>query len=598
MDNLNQNNLNQNQIQNQNQNPQPQPLPNQPQPIILNNPQPQPMQSAPIQMAQQPANPFTEFAPQPQTIPQSTAVKKEGRKFSILESAFAWICLILGYLFCRAFPPFENALGSFIVTLVIFGVTATILAFRGAKFNLSSIISAVSGVAISAGLIINSNNTLQNLIGCYCILAYVYFVYSATGNKIEKGFSNFVIADFFKAIFVMPFASFGYLFRATSRRKDGTRNKGFVPKILLGIAIGFIPLVIVLTLLSYDENFVRIMRNIFDFNLDTIFSHIVSIGFGIPIGMYIYGLFISSVDNKFKEGSLDAESLGKASKSVKIAPLLTVIFAIVPILLVYLVFFISQWKYYISGFLGKLPQNMIYSEYARKGFFELCGVAVINVILLILVAVFAKRKDDYKERPAIRLLSGLISLSSLILITTALAKMWMYIEAYGLTPKRVYSTWFMVSLFAIFLVALIKQIFVKMKLLPLAVVLSILFFGSFAVVGADSFIAEYNVNRYLNGTLKEIDVEAMQDLGDAAIPSLVKVIEQSDKTKGTNFAEYKKDFDNDINSNEYSDATTENVANYLCQYSSWQKDAYNNGFFSYTIPKIKAQTALNRIIAD
>ena len=50
------------------------------------------------------------------TVVVSTAVSKPTREFSTVESIFAWISLMAGYLFCRVFPVSNHSLGGFLTS--------------------------------------------------------------------------------------------------------------------------------------------------------------------------------------------------------------------------------------------------------------------------------------------------------------------------------------------------------------------------------------------------------------------------------------------------------------------------------------------------
>ena len=51
-------------------------------------------------------------------------------------------------------------------------------------------------------------------------------------------------------------------------------------------------------------------------------------------------------------------------------------------------------------------------------------------------------------------------------------------------------------------------------------------FGLLALSNVDGFIVRYNVGRYLEGSLDTVDVFTMAELGDAAVPELVYLIEE------------------------------------------------------------------------
>ena len=503
---------------------------------------------------------------------------KPKRTFSAIESLFAWLCLLGGYSFCRVFPVILHPLGGFIFVLAAFAATAVILRLKKAAFGLPSILAALSALAVSASLILCANPILHFFAYAYSLAAYIYFVYAATGNKLEQGFSNLILADFFKAIFLLPFSSFTHIFRAAFSGKANSSGK-LLLKLLIGILLAVVPTTVVLLLLSYDSKFTELLHSLFHFSWGSIFSHLASLLLGVPVGMYFFGLFLSCIDKKCTD-TLTAEKCRKTAESVQIAPAATVMAATLPLLIVYLIFFISQWKYYISGFTGLLPDSLSYAQYARDGFFQLCAVSVINLAVLSAVTLFMRRKS--KSAPILlRVLSIVFSIFTLVLISTAAAKMVMYIHSYGLTPKRVYAAWLMAVLAVLFLLVIFKQFAPKLKLLPLSMAVCVLFFACLSLADTDTIIARCNVDRYLNGSLERIDIADMESLGDSAIPQLVRLAKALDERNGTDIAT--------ITPSELSgDPLYRELA--VTLYSFAERD--QSGFFAFTVPKLKAQAAV------
>ncbi len=528
-------------------------------------------------VTQQQANPYSPNSAN--TLPTIPVPAKPDnrRKFTTIESVFAWLSLLFGYLFCRVFPISDSPFGGLLFTLLLFFSGFIVIKITGRKIGTKPIIVAISAIIISVSLILTSNDFLHFFSYSYSLVAFCYFVYSACGNSVKRGFSDLVLADFIKALFVLPFCSFGYMFRAMFSGKAKGSGKIFL-KILIGVAIAIIPTLIVFGLLSYDNGFTDLLNNIFDFKFDDFWSHIGSLILGTPIGLYIYGLFISSLDNKCKN-ALNEDSSRIIIKNLKIAPVATIISATVPVLFLYIVFFISQWKYYVSGFTGVLPENFSYADYAREGFFQLCTVSVINLFLIIAVNLFLKRNNKLSQ--IIHKTTVIVySLSTLILISTALAKMAMYINTYGLTPKRVYATWLMVLIALIFIVISIKQFVVKIKAIAVSFVITVAMFSLIALPNVDGCIAKYNVGRYLDGSLPTVDIEAMEGLGSSAVPSLVELVKPLENKGRTRTAE-----ENVL----YIDVT-QSLKNAANDIRESEKD-----IFSFTFPDAIAEKVLKEI---
>ena len=452
-----------------------------------------------------------------------------------------------------------------------------------------------SGLALAFSTVVSGNGGVRFFAFACSLAAYTYFVYTAFGNKLAKGFTNLLLVDFFKSAFILPFASFGKIFNGLIPKKGEKCGKGFL-KVLIGIALAFIPCVIIIALLFYDESFRNMFRFIKDIGLDTVVEHIVSACLGIPVAMYVYGLLVSSKDMKCAN-TPNAENCRVASEKTKIAPVATVLAAVIPISLIYIIFFISQWKYYVSGFVGALPSETSYADYARSGFFQLTAVAFINFVIIALVGLLMKR-DGKGAKIVQKTVSVILSLMTLVLISTAAAKMIMYIDVYGLTPKRVYASWLICVLAVLFLLVIIRQFAGNIRLVTVSALVVTVMFAGLAFSNIDGIIARYNVERYINGSLSEIDVVALIDCGDSAVPALADYVKWEDEKNGTDAAKrpavvcdegyfYGNRFDSSERKQPYTLAV---------RFLYAKADAYesDNNFFSASVPVARARKALEK----
>lgn len=504
---------------------------------------------------------------------------KEKRTFSATESIFAWFSLLCGYLFCRVSPVSQSPFGGLCFVILLFVVTIVIFAIKKCKSKALPLYVAASAIVISLSLFLTDNSFLHFFSYTYALASYCYFIYAVCGNELETGFSNFILMDYFKAIVITPFFAIGYLFRGLfsgKLKKSGTA----IGKLALGIGLAFIPTLLVFCLLSYDSAFEDLMRRIFDWNFEDVFSHLGSFILGIPLGMYMFGLFVSSQDQRSKN-VITKEHCSIAAVKIQIVPTITAFTAVLPVLFLYVVFFISQWDYYISGFTGKLPKDFSYAEYAREGFFQLCTVAVINFIIILCVILFMRRKEN-KKSVLLKILCLIISVFTLILISTALSKMFLYIEYYGLTHKRIYSTWFMVVLAIVFLLITLNQFITKIKMVVVCACIFVVSFGALALSNVDARIAEYNVNQYKNSSLPTVDVWELYELGYAGVPSIIDLAEYLDG-KDTPSTEESK--------------MKDQIKNHL----DWEYEVMldeEKGIFDRTLPYMKARRAMEKYLKN
>ena len=520
--------------------------------------------------------------------------KRIQRNFTQHDALFAWISCLCGYLFCLVFPLNEATLGGFLFTVFIFTVTGTILALKKIKPNGTAVFAAVSAVAISASLVFSRGSYTNLFAGGYAFAAYCYFVYSATGNNLGKPFSSMIVFDIIKAALFMPFSALKELslFRAiaASRKSKSTKYLAYT---LIGIVAAIIPASLALSLLSYDEGFKSIVDRIFSFNNEDIAYHIMCLVFGIPVGMCIFSLFISCADKKTSK-RITKENFVKAADKIKIAPLVTVLAAVIPLLAVYAIFFFSQRQYYISGFTGILPDNFSYAQYAREGFFELCKVSVINLAVIVIITLMMKKGKV--GNITVKILTVVFSAVTLMLIATAAAKLIMYIRYYGLTQKRVYAAWFMAVIAMVFLVITLSRFIRKISWVPTCACVVIIAFAGLSLCNVDARIADYNVNRYIEGKLETIDVEALDNLGYASVPAMAKLVKHMDQVNGTDFT------DHSLYYNIKEEDISYNIAAYnLLLEADFINGEYESGYeatpgiFDYTVNRAKAVKALTEL---
>ena len=491
--------------------------------------------------------------------------------YSVPQIAFAWLSLLLGYLVCRVYPAQMHPLGGFLLTVTAFVLTGAVLLVQKVKIPPMAVAAAIAAVVVSLGLILSENYFLNGLSSIFSAASYCYFLYAAQGNALENGFSNLIFADYFKALFLLPFQSLLRIFGALFQGKAKTGLK-ILGKIFAGICIAAIPTMIIFLLLSYDDGFREILDKLFQADDAVFASHLGSFLLGIPIGMYIFGLFFSSGQGLCRN-RITLTGCRNAYQKAKILPQLTALTAIAPVLFLYVVFFISQWQYYISGFTGVLPEDFSYAEYARQGFFELCAVSVVNLVLLMGLVLFVKRGSK-NNAPMLKLLSVVLCLFTLVLISTAVAKMVLYIDQFGLTQKRVYAMWLMVVIGCVYIIIAVGQFVPKIKPVAASATVCVVLFAALCLCNVRGMIAQYNVDRYLSGTLETVDLYAMEELEDSAIPALVRLAEETKEEQP-----------------EFYDELTEFL--YSRAYSLALKEAtLGTDIFDFTFPAYQARNAL------
>lgn len=109
----------------------------------------------------------------------------------------------------------------------------------------------------------------------------------------------------------------------------------------------------------------------------------------------------------------------------------------------FLAFVVAQVRYLFGGAATvDASAGITYSEYARRGFFELVAVTAL-VLPLLLAAHWLLRDDGRAAFRIFRALAGTLISLLLVIMASALQRMHLYTREFGLTELRLYATVFM-----------------------------------------------------------------------------------------------------------------------------------------------------------
>jgi hypothetical protein len=113
-------------------------------------------------------------------------------------------------------------------------------------------------------------------------------------------------------------------------------------------------------------------------------------------------------------------------------------------------FVFVQLRYFFGGAGAVLgTAGMTYSEYARRGFFELVWVAAL-VLPILLAAHWLLRKENPSHERLFRALAGGLLVMLFVVMASAVGRMRLYQSEYGQTELRFYTTAFMGWLASVF----------------------------------------------------------------------------------------------------------------------------------------------------
>ncbi|MDG4864084.1 DUF4173 domain-containing protein, partial [Streptomyces sp. T-3] len=175
-----------------------------------------------------------------------------------------------------------------------------------------------------------------------------------------------------------------------------------------------------------------------------------------------------------------------------------------------------------GGYEAALRKGLTYSEYARQGFWQLLFATLLTLLVIALALRWAPR-DSRRDRTLVRAVLGTLCALTLVVVASALRRMDMYVDAYGLTRLRI-SVMAMEVWLGLVIVLIMAAGVWGARWLPRAVVASaaggVLAFG---LLSPDAMIAEHNVQRYEK--TRKFDLEYARGLSLDAVPAYDKLPE-------------------------------------------------------------------------
>ncbi|SCF35395.1 protein of unknown function (DUF4173) [Micromonospora viridifaciens] len=165
--------------------------------------------------------------------------------------------------------------------------------------------------------------------------------------------------------------------------------------------------------------------------------------------------------------------------------------------------------------------GLSYSEYARSGFWQLLFVTLLTLAVLAGVSRWASREQPI-ERMALRILLGLLSALSVVIVVSALSRMWTYQKVYSFTGERIFVMAFELLLGAIFLMILAAGVRWQGRWIPgTTVALAVAMLLGLAVLNPEDYAAKRNILRYEQ--TGKIDAWYLRALSADATPALAKL---------------------------------------------------------------------------
>jgi hypothetical protein len=165
--------------------------------------------------------------------------------------------------------------------------------------------------------------------------------------------------------------------------------------------------------------------------------------------------------------------------------------------------------------------GLTYAQYARGGFWQLLAVTVLALGVVLLTSRYAPAPTP-ADRAWKRCLLAALTALTLVIVASALSRMWLYQEAYGFTVLRLVVLTGEMWLGVCFLLVLVAVIRLRagpvLREMAAAAVVALL---ALAALDPERFVAAHNVDRY--AASGQLDTSYLSRLSADAVPALVEL---------------------------------------------------------------------------
>ena len=273
--------------------------------------------------------------------------------------------------------------------------------------------------------------------------------------------------------------------------KTNEDKKHKVRRVLKAILYS-LPLVIIIIILlsSADDEFRRIFVKIFQNIIDIIskikLTTLIWRTF-ITFIIFIYvSCFLNNIANKYK---IEDKQSKEKTKEIKDNITIKVLFGLLN--MVYLLFCYLQIKSLILNNTG-----IVFSSYARRGFFQLMIVSLINIITIIYAKENGKDDENRKNQKYIKLMCLIMIVFTIIILISSIIRMYSYESAYGFTMLRLLVSFAQLTEGIILVPTILYVLDKKVNLIKSYFLTALVVYLCMNFICLDNIIAKKNIDRY------------------------------------------------------------------------------------------------------
>lgn len=407
-------------------------------------------------------------------------------------------------------------LGFVVVILIALAAGASVGVRAGHRINMRAVALAVGVVSCAAMLAVRDSATLVALDLVVGLALLVVIPATILGARLDQSGPVEWLLTVLVTSVDSVFGSIVFLVRDFPWLRIRQARVG---RPALAFARGAIlaapPLIVFGALLSSaDAVFSKLLAELIDIDLEIFISHLLFFGIGTWLAMG--WLARAGGDRALPGVSLEfpgTSRLGLGEIALVLGSIDVLFFG----------FVVIQLRYFFGGadVIEAVP-GLTRAEYARSGFFQLVTVAALVVVLLL----FADWIVDRSARTLrwSRVLAAVQIGLVLVMLVSAWLRMQLYVEEYGLTELRLYTSAFMILLGAV-LVWFCATVLVgrRGRFASGAIALGVTGLIALNLVNPEELIVRTNVRRALMG--RTFDAEYLNQLSTDAVPAIVESLD-------------------------------------------------------------------------
>ncbi|MCT4595336.1 MAG: DUF4173 domain-containing protein [Anaeromicrobium sp.] len=404
-----------------------------------------------------------------------------------------FIGIIMGVIFNYFFV--DRLLGISVVMYVCIFLSLTIWTIRKEEYRVNKfswvLLLSIILLCLSFGIY---NNEVLNYINMVLIplliVSYLCIISYEEMNILNFNFLKNILKKITVGSVTNSYEFTDWTIEHSKEISKKSKNNTIYRGILKGILISCPLLIIIIKLLSSaDMVFAYYTSDIYEgvINMNRNIFFIRTLVF-LLVSLYTIG-FIANFKYEYKE------NINKKIINIKLWEPITLLTIIFFISIVYGLFTSIQFSYLYGGVKNVLPGGLSHASYARRGFFELIFVTLINFVILMLFMKFSK-KDNEKLNKLMDLSYSVLVVFTCNMLVSAAYKMALYEERFGYTRLRLFVESFM-ALLGLVLVILLLSIWIKkIPLCKSVAVCTLIVYISLNFMNVDKIIAKKNIERY------------------------------------------------------------------------------------------------------